>query len=719
MASRQSSGVVCRICSANTSLTRAIYIFSISGEQLEDGSKTIADNIAEFADVTINNDDEHSPYLCPVCFKAFNNAAQLRQQIRDAESAVLSVLQSIEMQGSVVEYELEYLDEFRDQISGTVVPKESIPPVLTDVRSDVEALSEGEDDLLAKQMTLQLSEEEMDTLEGDPLEQGRFVFEMPRDELIARRIVFPEFEYLEIHGERCCGCPHIAATHDELVEHAGEKHSHNYYADSSYTCPTCYTKFPTEEALSKHIHYYSYNDVFLCIVCQKAFNFHSHLMLHRAKHHEEAEMVMEHDQEGADKNSAAKRCRKTERAELTVLPDARFIKEIHERPGYKEYQLNGERCCSCGVLQDSMEAHVTEMHLQPGNTRALKGALPYCAICRRRFSSEREKLLHEEQRRTVNQIYECRTCGKIFRRRLMLMRHLVKHAKEVKVEVTSAAENATVSEAAPSEASTKAVTLATATKQLACYCCCFTRCQQEYNTENELLSHALEAHSGRRNENEIMSKKQHPDLYSGSLYCPICLRVFESARKLAQHRLYKARAEKNRCHHCGRCFIKPHALREHQEREHLDLPPQHECEICGKHFQNRTTLLHHQSVHGPFKKIPCAAENCDIVFRDERLMRRHFRNVHAEHTPYECPHCQKKYRAKEALDIHVRCHTGDRPFPCRYDGCQRRFSHGTDRLRHERAAHTGERPHKCPSCGATFIRRRELRIHFNRQHKEA
>ncbi|XP_052864502.1 uncharacterized protein LOC128271106 [Anopheles cruzii] len=731
MASKQSSEIVCRICSANTSLARAIYIFSISGGQLDDGSKTIADNIAEFADVTINNDDEHSQYLCPGCFKAFNKAVKLRQQIRDAESAMLSVLQSIEMQGSVVEYELEYLEEFRDQVSGTVVPKELMhQSALADVRSDVEALSEGEDDLLAKQMTLQLSEEELDTLEVDPVEQGRFVFEMPSDELIARRIVFTEFEYLEIHGERCCGCPHIAATHDELVEHAGEKHSQNYYADSSYTCPTCYNKFPTEEALSKHIQYYSYNDVFLCTVCQKAFNFHSHLMLHRTQHHEEAELAvveqtdvsikLEHDEAGADKNPAAKRCRKTESTELTVLPDARFIKEVHERPDYREYQLIGERCCSCGVLQDSMEAHVAEMHLPGGNTRAMKGGLPYCTVCRRRFSSEREKLLHEEQRRTVNQIYECRTCGKIFRRRLMLMRHLVKHAKETKVEVPSAAtENATVSvPAAPAEASAKVATMAAPKKQLVCYCCCFTRCQQEYNTEKELLSHALEAHNGRRKENEILSKAQHPDRYSGSLFCPICLRVFESARKLAQHRLYKAQAEKNRCHHCGRCFIKPHALREHQEREHLDLPPEHACDICGKHFLNRTTLLHHHSVHGPFKKIPCAAENCDIVFRDERLMRRHFRNVHAEHTPYECPHCQKKYRSKEALDIHVRCHTGDRPFPCRHDGCTRRFSHGTDRLRHERAAHTGERPHKCPSCGATFIRRRELRIHFNRQHKE-
>ncbi|KAL1400905.1 hypothetical protein pipiens_007041 [Culex pipiens pipiens] len=44
--------------------------------------------------------------------------------------------------------------------------------------------------------------------------------------------------------------------------------------------------------------------------------------------------------------------------------------------------------------------------------------------------------------------------------------------------------------------------------------------------------------------------------------------------------------------------------------------------------------------------------------------------------------------------------------------CQMGFSHGTDRKRHEMAAHTGEKPHKCRICKGAFVRHQQLVAHM-------
>uniref|UniRef100_A0A182QT12 C2H2-type domain-containing protein n=1 Tax=Anopheles farauti TaxID=69004 RepID=A0A182QT12_9DIPT len=517
----------------------------------------------------INNNNDRSKYICPACFKVLDKGIQLKLQIRAAEKVVSTKLQSIEIENVCEQdYDFEYLEEFKDEISLEIMPqRERLLSVCDSPGTD-----EGEDELLAKQLNSQLAEEEIDSLEDGLREQGKFAFVMPAAELIANRIEFDDFEYLEIRGERCCGCAHIATSRDELMAHAKEKHSQNYYADSSYTCPTCYQKFPTADALEKHNQYYLYSDVFLCTICQEAFNFQSHLMLHLKACHGH----VSHDDEAPEVDDETPKRRNPWKASAVeiFLPDVQFIKETRELPLYRQYTISGERCCVCRLYPTTLETHAAEKHLDLEEVLEPCPDELRCNVCKRMFNSTHDRVLHEEERRDLKQIYQCKLCNVLFTRKHLL----------------------------------------------------------------------------------------------------------------------------------------------HQLREHLNLVPEFGCEVCGKHFAARSTLVKHRRVHEPSKNLPCTFAGCEARFRDDALLRRHYRNVHTELKAYACAHCQKEFRTKESLDMHQRSHTGERPFVCRYEGCSKRYAHGTDRKRHERSSHTGERPHTCPVCGGGFLRKREMRLHMEKVH---
>lgn len=76
---------------------------------------------------------------------------------------------------------------------------------------------------------------------------------------------------------------------------------------------------------------------------------------------------------------------------------------------------------------------------------------------------------------------------------------------------------------------------------------------------------------------------------------------------------------------------------------------------------------------------------------------------------FACPFCGKCVRSKENLKLHVRKHTGERPFVCLF--CGRAFGGKSDLTRHLRI-HTGERPYHCESCGKCFARADYLSKHL-------
>lgn len=80
---------------------------------------------------------------------------------------------------------------------------------------------------------------------------------------------------------------------------------------------------------------------------------------------------------------------------------------------------------------------------------------------------------------------------------------------------------------------------------------------------------------------------------------------------------------------------------------------------------------------------------------------------------FVCCVCSKTYATAQNLDVHMRIHTGVRPFGCEH--CGKTFLQSAH-LKSHLSIHTGKRQHVCLICSRSFVVKYSLKLHMKKCH---
>ncbi|XP_050452972.1 zinc finger protein 91-like isoform X1 [Cataglyphis hispanica] len=170
----------------------------------------------------------------------------------------------------------------------------------------------------------------------------------------------------------------------------------------------------------------------------------------------------------------------------------------------------------------------------------------------------------------------------------------------------------------------------------------------------------------------------------------------------------KITLKKFHCSVCNKTFSTAYNYKQHIGIHFTDQQKFH-CKDCGLSFAWKSTLNKHivnnHSLDGP-QKFVC--EICPKVYSTLSQVNEHVKRDHLKQRDHVCLTCGKTFFKRFDLKIHSRTHTNERPYVCNI--CSKSFHHQSHFIRHKRI-HTGIKPYACVYCPKRFTQMSSLKIH--------
>ncbi|XP_031628848.1 zinc finger protein 555-like [Contarinia nasturtii] len=452
----------------------------------------------------------------------------------------------------------------------------------------------------------------------------------------------------------CHLCPNVTLTRkDSLRKHMQMKHDPNRVKFKCYYCPSVFLK---EISLEAHL--------------SKCKRRPENLEYEDFDTTVETIDTVQIKEEHIDDDSENTICKET------VEIGAAQQNENNDQKNASNSNHNKCDICLKTFFKHGVRRHKVLVHGETSGTHE-------CSKCKIKLFSAKGLARHELKcTKVIDGILECQFCKMIFETKTSLTRHITCiHSKVEKFRCTFCGcvftERSTYEKHKCRRDGTNPTKSAMNRQNTIGKFVC-DNCGKTIGSKIALRKHKIRFHSA-----------------EGTHVCA-CTKMFGTAEALAEHKAICEFRKKSRfplihrgktfeCHLCHRVIKDIVSLRRHMRRIHFPFEKRYNCEKCGKRFVHPYELRNHnESVHLKIRKSLCTI--CGKSFLCDQALRIHM-NKHTGETPYKCQLCEKAFSNPTVRDMHIRTHTEERNFKCPYEGCDKRFKTPANAHKHKKKTH--------------------------------
>ena len=241
-------------------------------------------------------------------------------------------------------------------------------------------------------------------------------------------------------------------------------------------------------------------------------------------------------------------------------------------------------------------------------------------------------------------------------------------------------------------------------------------CKKYFDVEASLRRHVLMAHTDRTSPVKSAKKKRAAEDTDGEHACPVCPKTYDLEVNLRRHMLMKHKMN-----------LDDVVRNESGDIEFVGSNG-YTCDICCEEFAIQSALSDHLSeVHDegtasktPAKSVSLKCEQCEVDFANLQSLNLHMRQ-HTGERPYKCSVCQDNYISKFQLDRHLtKQHETELSTTVKCKICLALFDteRGMKKHRdsHRKDVDSTAQAHKCQECEKVYTWKNNLVSHQKNFH---